>query len=284
MDPHRRRPGLRYGEQRPDRFGHFRGRHHQFPTAAITSPYRPRTGRYRQSSPGPGPTPTVRNTGLPVRVDNGTWSTVAMTLHPHLRRSGGRQPLRPGTGGRPVGQHVHRSVNFTLDITPPVVSITSPAGGFITNSTTVTVDWTGHRFAGRIQGYQYRIDAQWMVRPCPERSPTTSRPLRRTAHGRRPGRRQRRQLAITSVTFRVDTTAPAVSIIIPSQWAIIQLVDGHVSSGRPPTAAPASKATNTTSTARMVLPACGKSHSFTGLGEGDQPSNPGDRQCQPTVR
>ncbi len=191
--------------------------------------------------------------GYQSRIDNGTWSTVAMTF------------TRTFTG-IPDGGHfvqvraVDRSdnmftvsVNLTLDATPPLVSITSPAGGYITNSTTVKVDWTGTDSPAGIRGYQYRIDAGgWS---------SESMTVTNTFSGLSDGLHtvditaydNAGNSAVTSITFRVDTIAPAVRSLrrrldtIPARrpWR---------SSGPPPMAAPASMDTSTASTVPIGPP------------------------------
>ncbi len=154
--------------------------------------------------------------GYQSRVDNGSWSAVAVTFT--------RTFVGLADGGHFVevravdrsGNTYTVSVNFTLDMTPPAVAITSPAGGYITNSTTVTVDWTATDSPAGINGYQYRIDAEgWN---------TLSGAVTNDFSGLSDGLHtvyvkavdNAGNSATTSVTFRVDTTAPAVSISSPS--------------------------------------------------------------------
>ena len=154
--------------------------------------------------------------GYQSRVDNGSWSTVAVTFT--------RTFVGLADGGHFVevravdrsGNTYTVSVNFTLDMTPPAVTITSPAGGYITNSTTVTVDWTATDSPAGINGYQYRIDAEgWNAL-----SGAVTNDFSSLSDGLHTvyvkAVDNAGNSATTSVTFRVDTTAPAVSISSPS--------------------------------------------------------------------
>ncbi len=51
------------------------------------------------------------------------------------------------------------SVTFNVDTIEPSVQIDSPANLFITNVTTVTVNWSGSDETSGVAGYQYQLDS-----------------------------------------------------------------------------------------------------------------------------
>ena len=154
--------------------------------------------------------------GYQYRVDNVSWSLLAMSYtNTFVGLADGHHFVEVRATDR-SGNKYTVSVNFTLDATPPLVSITSPAGGYITNVTSVTVNWTGSDSPAGIQGYKYRLDSGlWS---------TMDGSLTNNFVGLLDGLHTVYVQAIdnagnsatTSVVFRVDTTAPAVSITSPA--------------------------------------------------------------------
>ena len=185
------------------------------PTVSITSPSdRALVGIATVTWTGNDATSGLQ--GYRSRVDNQSWSTVALTLtRTFTGLIDGSHFIEVQALDR-SGNTFTVSVNFTLDMTAPVVSITSPANGFITNSTTVKVDWTATDSPAGVQGYQYRIDAGgWNGL-----SGAVTNDFAGLSDGLHTVYVQAvdnaGNSAITSVTFRVDTIAPAVSITSPA--------------------------------------------------------------------
>ena len=58
-----------------------------------------------------------------------------------------------------AGNDFETSVTFNVDTVPPTLTITGPMEGLNTNSTTVSVFWSGSDATSGIKGYQYKIDA-----------------------------------------------------------------------------------------------------------------------------
>jgi hypothetical protein len=57
-----------------------------------------------------------------------------------------------------AGNSAQAMVNFTIDLTPPSATITSPAEGQVTNDTTPTIEWTGVDEGSDIYYYEMSVD------------------------------------------------------------------------------------------------------------------------------
>ena len=112
------------------------------------------------------------------------------------------------------------SVTFTVDTTAPAVSITSPAAGAIFNTSSVGVEWAASDTTSGINHCKIRVDGgAWMDVGTNATCDFTGlfdgthtvyvRAVDSASNG-----------AIDSVTFTVDTSAPAVSITSPAAGEI----------------------------------------------------------------
>ncbi len=154
--------------------------------------------------------------GYQYRIDNGTWSTSAMTLTTMFtgKADGGHFVEVMATDRS--GNFATASVHLTLDTSAPVVAITSPATGFNSSSPTVIVNWTGSDAITAIQGYEYRIDSEdWSAE-----SGSATHSFTGLDDGIHTVLVKAFDLvgnaATTSVTFRVDTVDPTVSVTAPA--------------------------------------------------------------------
>ncbi len=154
--------------------------------------------------------------GYQYSIDNGTWSTSAMTLtNTFTGQADGGHFIQVKATDR-SGNFATASVHLKLDTSAPVVAITSPASGANLNSSAVTVNWTGSDAITAIQGYEYQMDATgW--------SPMTGAVtfgFTGLADGLHTVYVKAFDLvnntATTSLTFRVDTVKPGLSITAPA--------------------------------------------------------------------
>ncbi len=92
-----------------------------------------------------------------VRVDGGDWIDVGKNeIYTFEGLSEGDHVFEL-RGWDTAGNSDIISINFTIDITPPDLSIISPSSGEVIHNTSVIVDWEGHDNSG-INYYEVRID------------------------------------------------------------------------------------------------------------------------------
>ena len=137
--------------------------------------------------------------------------------------------------------------NFTVDVTAPSVSITAPTANAITNTDLMPVQWTGIDLTTDLQGFRFRIDSgdwssvsmTWMntFTALSEGLHTVTVEVYDVAHNH----------ASASVTFRVDTIDPTVTITAPPPDSI-PTRSTSASTGPAAIPDPASWATSTAST------------------------------------
>ena len=112
------------------------------------------------------------------------------------------------------------SVSFTIDVTEPTVSITSPADGTITGSNSMSVSWTGSDATSGINHYEIRIDGgSWT-----DIGTNTSYEFTGLSDGSHTvdvkAVDNTTNEATDSVTFITDATNPTVSITTPTTGAM----------------------------------------------------------------
>ncbi|OPY33227.1 MAG: Y_Y_Y domain protein [Methanomassiliicoccales archaeon PtaU1.Bin124] len=151
-----------------------------------------------------------------VRVDNGTWSgQLQSTSYAFTNLADGPHQAQIRAYDR-AGNYVERVVNFTLDATAPVLSITEPSSGFATNETSVTVEWGASDAISGLAGYRFRIDGgSWS-----DLSSTVSYEFADLSNGQHNVTvRAVDNLGNTAeryIVFTVDTMMPTLSIISPA--------------------------------------------------------------------
>ncbi len=114
-----------------------------------------------------------------------------------------------------------KSLVFVVDTTSPSISITSPANGFDSDSSTVKVIWFASDATAGLNGYQYRIDGGAWSSTTQSMSHDfaglTDGP--HTAEARCTDKAGNN--ATVPVSFVVDTIIPSVSIVSPSEGAFV---------------------------------------------------------------
>ncbi len=153
--------------------------------------------------------------GYEYRIDGGSWSSLTgMTIH--------------GFSGLADGAHTvdvmvydladntaMDSVHFTVDTTPPVLSISSPTAGAFLNTASPHVYWSATNATTGINGYQYRIDGNAWSAIVSDTDHIFSA-LSQGSHTVDVRAVDNAGNSVTaSVTFVVDTVNPAISITSP---------------------------------------------------------------------
>ena len=119
-----------------------------------------------------------------------------------------------------ANNHVSSSVTFRVGTIAPVVSITSPASGYYSSSSTVSVVWTATDGGSGVQGYEYRIDGDDWSSMSGGKTHSFSGlgEGNHTVYVRATDNSS--NTAETSVTFNVDTIEPSVQIDSPANLFI----------------------------------------------------------------
>ncbi len=114
-----------------------------------------------------------------------------------------------------VGNSEVRSVNFTVDVTAPSLTITAPNADQNFNVSAVLTSWAGSDLGTGLQGYRYRIDSgSWSsIEMITENTFSSLAELTHTVYVEAYDVANNHVMA--SVTFRVDTIAPTLSITAP---------------------------------------------------------------------
>ncbi|WXG41878.1 MAG: Ig-like domain-containing protein [Candidatus Freyarchaeum deiterrae] len=120
-----------------------------------------------------------------------------------------------------AGNNATTSVSFTVDTTPPTVTITSPSNNAMLNTSSVTVNWTGSDATSGISYFEVRIDGgTWL-----NASASLSHTFTGVSNGSHTVYVMAFDLAGNNVTasvpFNVDTTPPTVAITSPSLGAVL---------------------------------------------------------------
>ena len=115
-----------------------------------------------------------------------------------------------------VGNAAYAWLNFTVDVTAPSVSITVPNANAITNADSMPTEWTGDDLTTGLQGFRFRIDAgEWS-----SVSMTWTNTFTELSDGLHTVTVEAYDVAhnhaSASVTFRVDTIDPTVTITAPA--------------------------------------------------------------------
>ena len=125
-----------------------------------------------------------------------------------------------------AGNQVTVNSTFGVDLTDPAVAVTAPAPGSWSNSTTVTVNWTGSDLPSGLDRYETSLDSG----PFAPVGLATSQPFAGLADGGHTVDVRAFDLsgrtAADSVSFFVDATAPVVAVTapVPGAWFGTSLV------------------------------------------------------------
>ena len=124
-----------------------------------------------------------------------------------------------------AGNTVQRSVNITVDMISPTLTIDSPMGK-VYNSTAIEASWTGSDTLSGIAGYQYSLDgAAWSS--IGSLSEAALNGLNDGAHSFQVKATDNSgNSAIASVEFTVDATAPALAITSPAEGSYFNQTAG----------------------------------------------------------
>ncbi len=153
--------------------------------------------------------------GFRFRIDGGGWSSLSMTkTYNFVGLADGSHRVDVLAIDR-SNNAVTVSVDFTVDSTPPSLSITSPAGGYYSPSSSVSVTWSGSDLNSGLLGFQYKIDSSdwsttsllntWTFDELSDGSHTVSvRAYDNIGN-----------TVTRTVTFSVDTSIPTVQITSP---------------------------------------------------------------------
>ncbi len=114
-----------------------------------------------------------------------------------------------------AGNHKDVNITFTVDTTPPTLSITSPANNSYTNQSSVTITWTGSDSLSGIAYYNISRDGgSW------ENLSTTTSKTYTLSDGSHTvtviAVDNAGNTKVSSITFTVDTTPPTLSITSPA--------------------------------------------------------------------
>ena len=153
-----------------------------------------------------------------VRSDSGSWVALSPSVTSYtlsgLAAGGHTASVRAVDA---AGNVAETSVAFTVQASVPSVTITAPTSGTVYASTSVTVKWTGSSTSSSIANYLVRLDGgAWTTLP----SSTGSYAFTNLAQGGHTvtvrAVDQAGGYKDASVTFVVDTAAPALSITSPA--------------------------------------------------------------------
>ena len=186
------------------------------PVLAITSPT---NGTYWN-------TPTVRITWTSsdattsvfdyrIRVGSGSWVSGITDLFANVTFTGNQTVILQA---RDLAGNVQQAVvYFTIDTEAPTLSIINPVEGYFLNVSWVNLTWSGTDAISAIGSYQVLIDGgNWS-----EMQSASFRNITGLADGPHTAQVKAIDLAgneiVVSVSFIVDTTAPTVEIIAPSE-------------------------------------------------------------------
>lgn len=158
-----------------------------------------------------------------IKLDDGVWVDVGLndTYELIVPTDGLHQISIKVVDG--IGQSAVSTISFTVDTTPPVVQITSPASS-ITNQTTITLEWSGSDAISGVDQYRYRWDGgSWRT------TATTSASVGPLDDGRHLVEIMASDVlgnsAVYSITIDVDTQAPDIEILYPIDGSSINLSD-----------------------------------------------------------
>ncbi len=120
------------------------------------------------------------------------------------------------------------SVTFDVDTVMPLVQIDSPANLFITNITSVNVEWSGSDATSGVLGYSYQLDGgAWSGISMTQSNDFAGLSnLVHTVNVRVYDRAN--NMAQTSVSFTMDNTVPSVSISSPVNGSYTGLTSATV--------------------------------------------------------
>ncbi len=160
-----------------------------------------------------------------IRIDGGEWTNVGLnTSHQFTDLEEGDHTVDVRVTDN-AGNNATDSVTFTVDITPPTVTITSPDEGQIFNVSDITVQWIGSDDETGISHYEIRLnDEDWM-----NVGNDTEYILEGVADGEHTVYVRAFDFANNTdtddVNFTVDVTAPSVDITSPSDGEAIPSVE-----------------------------------------------------------
>ncbi len=160
-----------------------------------------------------------------IRINEGEWINIGLnTSHQFTDLEEGDHTVDVRVTDN-AGNNATDSVTFTVDITPPTVTITSPDEGQIFNVSDITVQWVGSDHETGISHYEIRLnDEDWM-----NVGNDTEYILEGLADGVHTVYVRAFDFANNTytdeVTFTVDVTAPSVDITSPSDGEAIPSVN-----------------------------------------------------------
>jgi len=167
---------------------------------------------------------------IEVRVDGGTWAVLAGTATtyttPALTDGAHTVDVRATDN---AGNAQTRSVSFSVDGTPPTVTILNPADQSATNEAPVSLEATLTDAGSRLNTVEYRVDAGSYIVVATGMSAASydlvqSLSLADGSHTVSVRATDRVGLqAIATTTFTVDTTLPSLTITAPAQGAYLTI-------------------------------------------------------------
>ena len=125
-----------------------------------------------------------------------------------------------------AGLSCEANVTIVVDSTSPALTITSPTSGAYSQSSDVTVTWQAHDATTDIAMFEYYLDSEEVSAPY-----GTSLQLSGLTDGVHTFQvyafDELHNRASASVTFTVDTAAPSVELIAPTDGALTNATDCH---------------------------------------------------------
>jgi PKD repeat protein len=153
-----------------------------------------------------------------IKMDSGAWIPVSSSVKSYTFSglSSGRHTAMVRAIDA-AGNIAEATVTFTVVASAPTVTITSPASGSVSASTSMPITWTGSSAGSSIASYRIRLDSgSWTTLG----SSTTRYTLSGLAQGQHTvtvrAVDQAGNYKDASVTFVIDTVAPTVTINAPT--------------------------------------------------------------------
>ncbi len=164
-----------------------------------------------------------------IQIDGGSWTQAGTsTSHIFTGLSDGTHTVHVKAVDK-AGNTATDSVTFTVDATEPSISITSPPNNTIINSSDITISWTGSDNTTSIDHYEVQIDGG----PWTQAGTSTNHTLTGLPDGTHTvyvkAIDKAGNTATDSITFTMDTIAPALRITSPHNNTIIKLSDITIS-------------------------------------------------------
>ncbi|MCK5548715.1 MAG: hypothetical protein KAI64_06845, partial [Thermoplasmata archaeon] len=160
-----------------------------------------------------------------IQIDGGLWTDVGLNVfHTFLALSDGLHTAVVRVYDR-AGNEDTDSVLFNIDTTNPIVTITSPSIGYVTNVADMLVEWTGSDDNSGVDHYSIQIDGGLWT----DKGILTNHMFPSLSDGVHTVQVKVYDAVFnentTNVWFNIDTVAPTITITSPSEGLVTGVPD-----------------------------------------------------------